>query len=119
MFGQAKPRILCVSHSSLRIKAMRELFPQRVYQVFAASTPEQAVAVCVSNHLAAVVLDSEFVSESGWSAAQSLRIVNAQLPILLLDKSHTGNLPPGVDAVATSYAAVLDTLQMLLAEHRK
>jgi len=119
MFGQAKVRILCVSHSSFQLKAMRELFPPRDYQVFSASTPDQAVAVCVSNQLAAVVLDSEFTSDGGWSAPQSLRIVNAQLPILLLDKGHTGNLPPGVDAVVTSYGAVLDTVQMLLAQGQK
>jgi CheY-like chemotaxis protein len=119
MFGPAKVRILCVSHSSFQLKAMRELFPLRTYQVLSASTPEQAVAVCMSNQLAAVVLDSEFVSDGGSSAPQSLRSVNAQLPILLLDKKHTGKTPPGVDVVVTSHDAVLDTVQMLLSQRRK
>lgn len=119
MFGPAKVRILCVSHSPFRLKEMRELFPPRHYQVFLASTPEQAVAVCASNHMTAVVLDSEFTSDGGSSAPQSLRSVCAQLPILILDKRHNGKVPPGVDAVVTSLEILLPTLQKLLADGRK
>jgi CheY-like chemotaxis protein len=119
MSGQAKVRVLCVSHSSFQLKTMRELFPLRQYQVFLASTPEQAVAVCANNQLAAVVLDSEFTSDGGWSAPQTLRSVNSQLPILLLNKGHTGKVPPGVDAVVRSADTLLPTLQKLLTDGRK
>jgi DNA-binding response OmpR family regulator len=119
MSGQGKVRILCVSHSSLQLKAMRELFPLREYQVFLASTPEQAVALCISNPLAAVVLDSEFTSDGGWTAPQTLRSVNAQLPILILNKGHTGKVPPGVDAVVKSPDILLPTLEKLLSDGRK
>jgi DNA-binding response OmpR family regulator len=95
---------------------MCESLPRRDYEVFQASTPEQAVAVCVSNHLAAIVLDSDFVSAGGWSVAQTFRIVNPHLPILLLARGHNGDLPPGVNAVAPSYADMLSKLQLLLTQ---
>jgi CheY-like chemotaxis protein len=119
MSGHAKVRVLCVSHSSFQLKVMRELFPVRHYQVFLASTPEQAVAVCANNQLSAVVLDSEFVSDGGSSAPQTLRSVNAQLPILLLNEGHSGKVPPGVDAVVKSSDVLLPTLQKLLTEGQK
>ena len=119
--GQQRPRILCVSLSGFQLKAMREAFPVSDYQVFTASTPEEAVAVCAGNHLAAVVLDSEFASTAGWPVAQTFRIVNAHLPVLLLANGHNGNghHPPGVDAIATSPAEMLDRLQTLLIGSRE
>jgi CheY-like chemotaxis protein len=116
MLGQARPRILCVSLSSFQLKAMCESLPRRDYEVFQASTPEQAVAVCVNNHLAAVVLDSDFASSNGWSVAQTLRIINPHLPILLVANGHDGDLPAGVNAVASSFADILSKLQLLLTQ---
>jgi ActR/RegA family two-component response regulator len=83
---------------------MRGAFPAREYEVIAASTPEQAVAFCLSNHISAVVLDSEFSTEAGWSAAQTLKMVNRNLRVMLLLKSANGTVPSGVDAVAHSAA---------------
>ena len=83
MSGREKPRILCVSRSAYQLKAMRGAFPAREYDMLSASTPEQAVAVCLNNHISAVVLDSEFSTEFGWSAAQTLKMVNPQLPVML------------------------------------
>jgi CheY-like chemotaxis protein len=118
MSGQVKPRILCVSLSSPQLTAMSAMLPLRDYAVYTASTPEQAVAVCRSNHLAAIVLDSEFASESGWSVGQTLKIVNPELPILLLHKDHNGGSTPGVDVVVASHDRILDALQMLLSRRR-
>lgn len=114
MSGREKPRILCVSRSANQLKAMRDAFPAREYEVIAASTPEQAVAVCVSNHISAVVLDSEFFTESGWSAARSLKMVSPHLPVMLLLKSAEGAVPSGVDAVASSHSHMLAKLKDLL-----
>lgn len=114
MSGREKPRILCVSRSAYQLKAMRDAFPTREYEVLSASTPEQAVAVCVSNHISAVVLDSEFSTEFGWSAARTLKMVNPQLPVMLLLKSAAGTVPSGVDAVAPSYSHILPKLKDLL-----
>ena len=114
MSGREKPRILCVSRSAYQLRAMRDAFPTREYEVLSASTPEQAVAVCVSNHVAVVVLDSEFSTESGWSAAQTLKMVNPRLPVMLLLKSAEGPVPNGVDAVAHSHSHMLPKLKGLL-----
>jgi DNA-binding NtrC family response regulator len=91
MSGRKKTRILCVSRSAYQLRALRGAFPSREYEVLSAISPEQAVAVCVSNHISAVVLDSEFSTESGWSAAHTLKMLNPQLPVMLLLKN--GNKP--------------------------
>ena len=93
---------------------MRSAFPAIEYQVISASTPEQAVAVCLNNHIAAVVLDSEFCTEAGWSAAQTLKMVNPQLPVMLLLKSAEGCVPCGVNAVTDSHSDMLPKLKELL-----
>jgi ActR/RegA family two-component response regulator len=114
MSGREKPRILCVSRSAYQLRAMRGAFPIREYEVLSASTPEDAVAVCLSNHISAVVLDSEFSTEAGWSAAQTLKMVNRNLRVMLLLKSADGTVPSGVDAVAHSHAHMLPKLKELL-----
>jgi len=114
MMGRAKPRILCVSRSSSQLEAIRSALPSKDYEVVAASTPEQAVAVCVSNNLAAVVLGSEFSTETGWSAAQTFKMVKPQLPVVLLGHNHQHLPPDGVDAVAPNYSAIQNKLDELL-----
>jgi DNA-binding response OmpR family regulator len=93
---------------------MRGALPAREYDVLSASTPEQAVAVCLNNHISAVVLDSEFSTDSGWSAAQTLKMVNPQLPVMLLSKHAEGIMPSGVDAVAPNHSHMLIKLKGLL-----
>jgi DNA-binding NtrC family response regulator len=114
MMGRAKPRILCVSRSSSQMEAIRSALSSRDYEVVEASTPEQAVAVCVSNSLAAIVLDSEFATEAGWSAAQTFKMVKPHLPVVLLGHNHEASPPHGVDAVASNYSAILRKLNALL-----
>ena len=114
MSGREKPRILCVSRSVNELREIRSAFPTIDYEVLSASTPEQAVAVCVSNHISAVVLDSEFSTEAGWSAAQTLKMVNPRLAVMLLLKSAEGPVPSGVDAVASSHSHILPKLKGLL-----
>jgi DNA-binding response OmpR family regulator len=114
MTGREKPRILCVSRSSSQLEAICSALPSREYEVLAASTPEQAVAVCVSNNLAAVVLDSEFFTEAGWSAARTFKMVKPHLPVVLLGHNHRQNPPNGVDAVAPNYSAIQHKLNELL-----
>ena len=114
MSGREKHRILCVSRSLFQLREMRSAFPARDYEVFAASTPEQAVAVCLSNKVAAVVLDSEFSTEAGWSAAQTFKMVDPHLPVMLLLESAEGTVPSGVDAVVPSHSHILPKLKVLL-----
>jgi CheY-like chemotaxis protein len=114
MSGREKTRILCVSRSAYQLRAMRGAYPSREYEVLSAMSPEQAVAVCVSNHISAVVLDSEFSTESGWSAALTLKMLNPQLPVMLLLKNGNKTVPSGVDAVAHSHSHILSKVQGLL-----
>jgi CheY-like chemotaxis protein len=114
MPGQKKYRILCVSHSPQNLQLMLAALPQRGYAGLAASTPEQAVAFCVGHSVAAVVLDSEFTTEHGWSVAQTLKSMNPNLPVLLLEAGHNGDVPAGVDGVAPSISHMLEELNSLL-----
>jgi DNA-binding NtrC family response regulator len=114
MTGREKHRILCVSRSLFQLREMRSAFPAMEYEVFTVSTPEQAVTVCLSNKVAAVVLDSEFSTEAGWSAAQTFKMVDPHLPVMLLLKSAEGTVPIGVDAVAPGPSQILPKLKGLL-----
>jgi DNA-binding response OmpR family regulator len=114
MMGREKPRILCVSRSASQLEAIRSALPSRDYEVLAATTPEHAVAVCLGNNVAAVVLASEFSTENGWSAAQTFKMVKPQLPVVLLGHNHQQQPPNGVDAVAPDYSAIQHKLNELL-----
>jgi DNA-binding NtrC family response regulator len=114
MRGREKPRILCVSRSASQLESICSAVSHREYEVVSASTPEQAVAVCVSHSLAAVVLDSEFCTEMGWSAAQTFKIVKPDLPVVLVGHDHQQAPPNGVDAVAPSRSAIQHKLDELL-----
>jgi DNA-binding NtrC family response regulator len=107
-------RVLCVSESTTQLKEMCSAISSMHYEAVSASTPEEAVACCSSNHVAAVVLDSEFLTEKGWSAAQSIKMLSPALPILLLEQGHNGDIPSGVDGVATTVPSMLQKLAMLL-----
>ena len=52
--------------------------PAGQYQVLSASSPAHAVAACANNKIAAVVLDSEFLTEGG---IRSLRPSRPSIPI--------------------------------------
>lgn len=80
------------------------------------SSPEEAVAFCAANQVAAIVLDSEFATEGGWTVAQSFRMVTPQLPIVLLQPNRGQEIPAGIDAVAAGADLVLGTLRILLAK---
>lgn len=114
MSGQEKSRVLCVSRSPYQLRAMHSAFHASEYLLLSASTPEQAVAICVSNHIAAVVLDSEFSTEAGWSAAQSLKMVNPKLSVMLLVNTPDTIFPTGVDTVAHTHSEMLPKLKSLL-----
>jgi DNA-binding NtrC family response regulator len=108
MIGE-KPRILCVSPSSSQHQRLHSAL-SKTYEPLVASSPDQAVAF----YVAAVVLDSEFFSEQGWSVARTFKSINPHLPVVLLHASPTEPLPSAIDAVATSPALLLDKLNLLL-----
>ena len=72
------------------------------YDVMETFTTDRAVAVCVNSPIEAVVLDQQcFIETDGWSVAQSLKAVRANVCVLLAMRAQqlAGEMPSGVDAV--------------------
>ena len=107
-------RILCIIRSTSNRKTLPPVLQSANYEVTLALTAEEAVAFCIGNLVAAVVLDSEFHSEAGWSVAQTIKGLHPQLPILLfLDDHKAAEIPQSVDAIANA-ATMVDELRRLL-----
>src|SRR5690242_12661249 len=69
------------------------------FTVVEAFTTDQAVAVCVSRQIDAVVLDQEFFVEvDGWSVAQSIKLVKPSICVVLAARAKLlgKRLPKGV-----------------------
>ncbi|PYP87467.1 MAG: hypothetical protein DMG65_16960 [Candidatus Angelobacter sp. Gp1-AA117] len=72
------------------------------FRLMTTFTPDHAVAICVNNNVHAVVLDQEnFVVTENWSVAQSLKMIKADICVILVvrGKIVSGDLPAGIDAV--------------------
>jgi hypothetical protein len=72
------------------------------YQLLTAFSPDHAVALSVNNEVEAAVLDQEhFIVTENWSVAQSLKMINPRICVILVMRGViVGNaLPPGVDAM--------------------
>jgi DNA-binding response OmpR family regulator len=92
---------------------------RRGYDVVESYTSDRAVAICVNNNIDAAVLDQAcFVETDGWSVAQSMKAVQANLCVILVceAKKLKQEMPEGVDAMVSSNnpEAVLAELDRLL-----
>jgi len=88
------------------------------YDVSEVPTPDNLVALCMNNPIYAVILDiCELGEIEGWSVAQSIKMVNPALAVILLCHGAVPEveLPTGVDALATD--SDLPGLLMILARH--
>ncbi len=113
--SRREPRqILCVSQSPSQLQELTSAVSSIAYEAVPASSPEQAVACCIGNPLAAIVIDSAFLTESGWTVPQSIKMVRPDLPIFLLHQEHQGDLPHGVEAVAPTVPLMMQKLAGLL-----
>ena len=110
-----RPTILCLSRSSSQLREIISHLGEAHYETVPASSPEEAVAFCAANQVTAIVLDSEFITEDGWTVTQSFRMVAPQLPIVLLKPEKIAEIPGGIDAIASSTELILGTLKALLA----
>jgi DNA-binding response OmpR family regulator len=86
-------------------------------------TTDQTVAVCVSNQVDAVVLHQEFFVEiDGWSVAQSLKLIKANMCVVLASRApRLNDVPPrAVDLVVPHLdpAKVVEALERLLANQK-
>gem|GEM_PF-1167310 len=110
-------RILCVSVSPMNLRAFQCVLRSADYQVVSALSPDQAVAFCVNNAVAAIVLDSEFLTEQGWSVAQTFKSLCPKVPILLcVEDRRRIEIPLAVDALADTPATLLQELKHIV-EH--
>jgi CheY-like chemotaxis protein len=116
MSDRQKHRILCVSRSTSQLRLIVSHFSDEEFETILSSSPEEAVAFCAANHISAIVLDSEFATEDGWTVAQSFRMVKPRLPIVLLKRNHSHHhpLPPHVDVVASKAEMIPGALKILL-----
>ena len=103
------PRILCLGRSGPEFDSILRAIRASGYKVLLALTAEQGVALAVAQYFAAVVLASDYLRDTEWSVAKSLKIIRPSLPILLLDsRRETRKSPPSqfIDAVAGSDSTV-------------
>jgi DNA-binding NtrC family response regulator len=115
MFRRDHHRILCVTRSGIHLKTFQSVLSSDNYEVVSAFTSDQAVAFCINNAVAAVVIDSEFLTVDGWSVAQTFKALHPGLPVILLvEDGHEGPIPQAVDAIAKTSADMLQELQRLL-----
>ena len=95
-------RILCLACSSEAFLALKLALKNSRYSAITASTSDQAVAICVSQIVAAAVVDAKSIRDQEWSVVKTLKGVRASLPVILLEDrvgDRESQLPEGVDAV--------------------
>ena len=88
-------------HSSFAERLLRSYG----YDVAIANTPDHAVALCMSNPVRSVIIDQCLMGNAeGWSLAQSIKMVKADLPVLLLCHGPVPQdvqLPAAVDEIVS------------------
>ena len=96
-----RQRILLVSDSADRLEVLYGAIRTTGYDVLTAATTDRAVAMCMADHVAAVVLDSNMLRNSAWSVAHTFKMIRANLPVVLLEErvAQRGAPAEGVDAV--------------------
>ena len=102
-----------------RYEGLERVLRARGYTVVMPSTPDQGVALCLHNHMAAAIVDqTTLADDKDWSLAQSLKAVSPNTPVLLLvpDRGHHIEAPRGVDCVVSEEPRfVLDAIRNCLA----
>lgn len=91
--------MLCVACSHHVFTGLTIALKGSPLQLLTAATRNEAVAFCVAQFVAAVVLDGESIRGPELSLAQALKAVRPTLPVFLLEerKRVTVDLPEGID----------------------
>lgn len=85
-------------------KRLERILRTTGYTVVVPPTPDQGVAICVHNRIAAVLVDEgTLTAVEDWSLARSFKAVSPNTPVLLMvrDPGSHKDLPPGVDCVVS------------------
>lgn len=108
MRNREQRRIVCVLHSPSNQKILPQSLRSAGYEVILALTADEAVAFCINHSLAALVLDSEFFTQEGWSVTQTFKSLCPKVPIVLFVENHKdGAMPTNVDAMADTAGIML------------
>jgi DNA-binding response OmpR family regulator len=97
-------RILCLACASEVFSTLENALKHSRYSAITASTRDQAVGICVSQFVAAAIVDAKSIRDQEWSVVKTLKAVRASLPVILLeerDSNRKSPLPDGVDAVVS------------------
>lgn len=72
-----------------------------------ASTPDQALAICVAQLVDAAIVDGKALRGHDWSVVKSLKMVKRNLPVILVEERKPGRatIPKEVDAIVEAGAA--------------
>lgn len=87
-----------------RYEVLERVLHAKGYTVVVPPTPNEGVAVCLHNRVAAVLIDEGTATDvEDWSVPRSLKAVSPSTPVLLLahDPDLYRDLPPGVDCVVS------------------
>lgn len=76
-------------------------------------TVDHAVAFCINNGVAAIVLDSAFLTENDWSAVQTFKSICSGVPILVLANKDEEKIPQEVDAIVKTPELLIQELRRL------
>ncbi len=114
MRDREQRRIVCVLHSPSNQKSLPLSLESARYKVVSGLTADQAVAFCMNNIVAAVVLDSEFISEEELSVVETFKSLCPKVLILLFSKGRRPRtMPKYVDAIAHTTEIMLMELARL------
>jgi DNA-binding response OmpR family regulator len=116
---ERRERVLCLAHSAALLEQMRKALKAYSFDLLGAFTADQGVAICVSQWIAAAILEADMIRAQDWSVLQTLKMIRPNLPILLLDERRRdrGDLPPeGVDSLVskTSMSDLVCKLKLIL-----
>lgn len=101
--------------SSQNLEILRSVLEHAFYEVIHASTADQGVALSLNHSLAGVVLDSEFLTEQGWTLAQTLKGLRPAVPVLLFATEPCEiKVPHVLDGVVHTHADLLEYLSSSL-----
>lgn len=103
--SEEPPSLLVLLFTSGTHERLENLLEREGYTVIVPSSADQAVAICLHNRIVAAILDQTTLEKSDdWSLAQSVKMVSATTPVLLMvtgDVDELQKLPEGVDWVAS------------------
>lgn len=85
-----RPRLLFLAKSSPSLVAVLSRFKAASLDVTLAFTRDSAVALCLGNQFAVVLLDAALIRNDDWTVAKSLKLLKPTVPIVLLDRRRVG-----------------------------